>query len=104
MAIGPEDIEYHERWGLLFVTVHNIGAVKAEEFEVVVTDTESGKIMRAVGSELDAPLDLTPKRTRFGFQFQPSNETHTFDIEINSLKAQPEIGTRNNVLTATVEF
>ncbi len=104
LAIGPEDIEYHERWGLLFVTVHNIGAVKAEEFEVIVTDTETGKTMQAVGTELDAPLDLTPKRTRFGFQFQPTQKTHTFDIEIKSRKNQPEIGTRNNALTATVEF
>jgi len=104
LAIGPADVEYHDEWELLFVTVHNIGAANAGEYEVVATEKETGEKMRAVGSSLDAPLDLTPKRTRFGFRFAPSKESHTFDIAVRSLKGQPELTEVNNSLTATLEF
>ena len=103
-TIGAADIEYHEDWGMLFVTVHNIGAADAEEFEVVVTEKETGTQMRAVGSSLDAPLDFTPKRTRFGFQFLPTKDTHQFDIAVRSVKDQPELTEVNNALTAILEF
>ncbi len=102
--MGPADVEYHEDWGLLFVTAHNIGSADAGEFEVVVTEKETGNQMRAVGTCLDAPLDFTPKRTRFGFRFTPSGESHEFDIEVRSLIGQPELTEANNTLTAEVEF
>ncbi|MFC1734814.1 hypothetical protein ACFL1X_01765, partial [Candidatus Hydrogenedentota bacterium] len=104
LAIGTDDLEYHEKWELLFVTVHNIGAAPASEYEVVVTEKETGKSMRAVGSSLDAPLDFTPKRTRFGFEFNPTRKSHEFDITIRSLTDQVELTEVNNTMTASLEF
>jgi hypothetical protein len=104
LAVGPADVEYHKEWELLFVTVHNIGAADAAEYEVVVTEKETGEQMRAIGSCLDAPLDFTPKRTRFGFQFVPSRKSHQFDVAVRSLKGQPELTGVNNTLTANMEF
>jgi hypothetical protein len=104
LAVGQEDVEYHAEWKLLFVTVHNIGAADAGQYEVIVTEQGSEKKMRAVGNSLDAPLDLTPKRTRFGFRFEPSHEQHQFDIVVQSLVAQPELTEINNAVSATLKF
>ncbi len=104
LAVGEEDVEYHPDWKLLFVTVHNIGAADAGEYEVVVTEGESGQRLRAVGNSLDAPLDLTPKRTRFGFRFEPSQKEHRFDVVVHSLNDQPELTGRNNAVSVTLNF
>ncbi len=104
LAIGPEDIQYHPEWKLLFVTVHNIGAAEAGEYEVVVTERASRKRMRAVGNSLAAPLDFTPKRTRFGFRFEPTRQRHRFDVVVRSLIDQPELTGTNNAVSATLEF
>ena len=104
LAVGAEDVEYHPQWKLLFVTVHNIGAAAAGEFEVVVTDRASGEVQRAVGNSLDAPLDLTPKRTRFGFPFDPADQQHHFDVSVRSLANQPELTGANNTVSVTLQF
>jgi len=104
LAVGAEDVEYHPEWKLLFVTVHNIGAAEAGEYEVIVTERDSAKSMRAVGNSLDAPLDLTPKRTRFGFHFEPSEKEHRFDVVVRSLIDQPELTESNNSVSATLKF
>ncbi|MFC1734537.1 hypothetical protein ACFL1X_00360 [Candidatus Hydrogenedentota bacterium] len=103
LAIGAEDIEYSPQWELLHVTVHNIGAASAGEYEVSVTEN-SGAIMTAVGNALDAPLDLTPKRMRFGFKWTPKKKSHSFSIEVKSRKNQPELTMLNNEVEATLEF
>ncbi len=104
LAVGEEDIEYHPDWKLLFVTVHNIGAAEAGEYEVVVTERDSAKRMRAIGNSLAAPLDLTPKRTRFGFHFEPSHARHQFNVVVRSLIDQPELTGTNNTVSATLKF
>ena len=104
LAVGPADLEYHDLWELLFVTVHNIGAVEAGEYEVVVTDRETGKTMRRVGASLDAPLDFTAKRTRFGFSFTPTQKTHQFDVVVRSLVGQRELTEINNTLSQSLSF
>ena len=104
LAVAEQDVQYHPDWQLLLVTVHNIGAATADEYEVVVTQRESGKTMRAVGNSLDAPLDLTPKRTRFGFRFEPSQEKHEFDIVVRSLTEQAELTGTNNTVSVTMSF
>ena len=104
LAVGVEDVEYHAEWELLFVTVHNIGAAEAGEYEVIVTERESAKGMRAVGDKLAAPLDFTPKRTRFGFHFEPSRKQHKFDVSVRSLGDQPELTGRNNAVSVTLDF
>ena len=104
LAVGAGDVEYHADWQLLFVTVHNIGAAGAGEYEVVVTERESGNVMRALGNSLDAPLDFTPKRTRFGFRFEPARKRHTFDVAVRSLSDQPELTGGNNTVSAVLEF
>jgi hypothetical protein len=104
LAVGEEDVECHAEFKLLFVTVHNIGAAEAGEYEVIVTDRAAEKRMRAVGNRLDAPLDLTPKRTRFGFPFEPSDQEHRFDVVVRSLIDQPELTETNNAVSATLRF
>ncbi len=104
LAVGEEDVEYHPEWKLLFVTVHNIGAAAAGEYEVIVTGRGSARGMRAVGNHLDAPLDLTPKRTRFGFPFEPSEKQHQFEVVVRSLRGQPELTETNNAVSATLRF
>ena len=104
LAVGEEDVEYHPDWKLLFVTVHNIGSALAGEYEVIVTDGDSTRRMRAVGNSLDAPLDLTPKRTRLGFPFEPSQKEHRFDVVVRSLINQPELTEMNNAVSATLSF
>jgi hypothetical protein len=104
LAVGPEDVDYSADWELLFVSVHNIGAAPTGEYEVLVQETESGRSWRAVGNALAPPLDLTPKKTRFGFKFQPTKDKHLFEIQVRHLKDQPEISSRNNSLKVEVEF
>jgi len=104
LAVGEEDIEYHPEWKLLFVTVHNIGAAEAGQYEVVVAEREFAKRMRAIGNSLAAPLDLTPKRTRFGFHFEPSHARHQFNVVVRSLIDQPELTGTNNTVSATLKF
>jgi hypothetical protein len=104
LAVGRADVEYHNERGLLYVTTHNIGSADAKEYELLVTEKETGASMRAVGNSLDAPLDFTPKRTRFGFPFTPSKESHEFDIVVRSLKGQPDLTDANNTLTARLKF
>ena len=104
LAVGAVDVEYHAEWQLLFVTVHNIGAAQAREYEVLVTERGSQRSMRAVGNKLDAPLDFTPKRTRFGFKFEPSRKEHRFDVAVRSLTNQPELTERNNAISVTLSF
>lgn len=104
LAVGQQDIQYHPEWKLFFVTVHNIGAADAGQYEVVVSERASGKRMRAVGNHLAAPLDLTPKRTRFGFRFEPTRSQHHFDVVVRSLIDQLELTGTNNAVSATLEF
>ena len=104
LAVGAVDVEYHGDWQLLFVTVHNIGAAEAREYEVLLTERGSERSMRAVGAKLDAPLDFTPKRTRFGFHFEPSRKEHRFDVAVRSLTNQPELTERNNAVSVTLYF
>ena len=98
LAICVDDLEYKEDWGLLMITVHNIGAADIGEYDVMITETESGKTMSAIGSTLAAPLDFTPKRTRFGFQFAPTKERHSFVVEVKSRKGERELTLVNNSL------
>ncbi len=63
-----------------------------------------GNTNRAIGSSLNAPLDFSPKRTRFGFPFTPSKESHEFDVVVRSLKGQSELTDVNNALTVRLEF
>lgn len=104
LAIGEEDVEYHAEWELLFVTVHNVGAAEAGEYEVVVTERDAARPMRSVGNRLAAPLDFTPKRTRFGFRFEPSRSQHHFDVVVRSLTNQPELTQTNNAVSAVLKF
>jgi hypothetical protein len=60
--------------------------------------------MRAVGNSLDAPLDFTPKRTRFGFRFEPSQKEHQFDVVVRTLTDQPELTGTNNSISAKLSF
>jgi len=104
LAIGPEDLTYQKDWGILHVTVHNIGSAKAGEYEVLVWEVESGNEFRAVGSVLDAPLDFTAKRVRFGWNYQPTEKEHRFEVSVRSLKEQPELTMLNNKLDVTLQF
>jgi hypothetical protein len=104
LAVGEEDVRYDAEWELLFVTVHNIGAAEAAEYELIVTERDSARPMRSVGNRLAAPLDFTPKRTRFGFHFEPSRKQHRFDVVVRSLKGQPELTGTNNAVSAVLRF
>ncbi len=104
LAISPQDLEYNDDWGYLYVTVHNIGSATAGEYEVLLRDKESGKESRAVGSSLDAPLDLTPKTTRFGFPWRPTESAHEFEVEVKSRTGQAELTSRNNKIETTLRF
>jgi hypothetical protein len=104
LAVGAEDVAYHPEWELLFVTVHNVGAAGAGEYEVMVTERGAQRPMRAVGNHLAAPLDFTPKRTRFGFPFTPSRKQHRFDVTVRSLTDQPELTRENNTVSVVLKF
>jgi subtilase family serine protease len=93
LATALEDVVADGEGGGLKVTVHNIGNRPAGSFSVALLDAERRKIAVQTVEELDAPLDLVPRRVEVRFARVPGTAR---SIEVDPDNDVAELNEENN--------
>ena len=95
-ALSPRDIAFVAAYRRVDVTVHNIGALPARSFDLVLYhhDQETG---RRVVPRIPAPESLLPSTLRLGFPLDPIAPHGRFRVVVDEAGRVSEIGENNNV-------
>jgi hypothetical protein len=67
LAVSGEDVRLDDKAGDVTVTVHNVGNRAAKDFTVALLDGQGRRLAVQTVKELDAPLDLVPRRIAVRF-------------------------------------
>ena len=108
LAVVAEEIVYNTRWREVEVTLHNIGAVEAEDFDVVFSTVDnqgkSAEIGRVHVSFLNWPLDFDPKTMRVGVPYLQETSKVRYRVDVDPQDRLEEITERNNRAERLIEL
>ncbi len=103
LAITARDLAFVPEYRRIDVTVHNVGALPARSFEVVLyrDGQEAG---RQSVPHIPAPTGLVPATVRVGFEVEPTADRARFKAVIDERGAVAELAERNNVAEVVLEL
>ena len=108
LAVVAEEIVYNTRWREVEVTLHNIGAVEAENFDVVFSTVDDQDQAEEIGrvhvSFLNWPLDFDPKTMRVGVRYLQKTAKVRYRVDVDPDDRLDEITERNNRAERLIEL
>ncbi len=101
LALTRDDVRFVPEYRRVEVTVHNIGAHTALDFEIALY-LGGREIGRHTAPHLAAPTELMPQTIRVGFEYVPKTPQATLTVVLDPDDSVDEITERNNRATLTL--
>jgi len=102
LAVTTSDIEFRSEFNKIDVSVHNIGAVSADDATVLLFDDANREIGRQSIPHLSAPIQMDPQIVRVAFPMDLSKVLgRSFTVRIDTSDGVKEITKLNNQAIAT---